>query len=116
MAGVPHELSSHLASLPADRGMRQAAALDWGLVQIADEAIDAIGIDNIIAAVLSAYDKYCIPLDIPFIPDNLEPAFDDSAKFFIAATIRGFHAHIHREKPAGKMMAAAPRTWIGEAA
>lgn len=113
-AAVPAELSAHLLGLPADRGIRQAAALDWAFVRMMDEAIDAIGIENVIAAFLSAYDKFCVPLDIPLVPDNLEPAFDDSVKFALAATIRGFHAHIHRGKPAGRMMGA--RVWIGEAA
>lgn len=114
-ATIPAELSAHLQGLPADPNIRTAALIDWGFVRIMDQAIDAIGVESVVSAAQAAFEKYVVPLDIPGIPNEMEPIyFDAPAKLLIGMAIRGFHSAIH--KPGPLMGAAAPRTWIGEAA
>lgn len=111
---IPAELSAHLQGLPANRGQRLASLTDWAFVRLLDAAIDQIGVENIVATVNAAYDTYIVPLDIPIVEGESEAAFDRTAKMILGLTIRGFHALVH--KPGPLMAAAAPRTWIGEAA
>lgn len=115
---IPAELSAALTLMPASRRQRYAAIVDWGWVQLLDSAIDAYGVENVVKEAQAAYDAYCVQIDIPWLDDAQEAMFfDPMARKGIALLIRGFHDQIHRTKTEGPMKAAAaPRTWIGEAA
>jgi hypothetical protein len=51
-------------------------------------AITPQTIDQLIIVVQTAYDKYIAPLDIPGIPNVLEPAFDRALRNLIAPLMR----------------------------
>lgn len=68
------------------------------LVDSLDDAIDAVGVDAIIAQVNALYDTYVAPADIPWCPDVLEPTLIDMpAKQILAALIRGLHSRVHKD-------------------
>lgn len=105
---IPAELSAHLQALPTSRGERMASLTDWAIVRLLDAAVDHVGLNNIVAIVEAAFDKYIAPLV------NIPGVSDETIKSVLVITIRGFHALVHREGP--MMGAAQSRTWIGEAA
>lgn len=66
------------------------------LVPQLDEWVHALGgIDAVISVVLAAYDKYAAPIDLPGIPNIIEPAVDAAAKRLLSALIRAAHDRIH---------------------
>jgi hypothetical protein len=86
-----------LAAAPPDRDVRLVYILDF-IREALDDAIDSVGVDNLVAQVDSLYDLYIAPLDIPYVPDHLEPQLVDlPVKQTLAALIRGFHKRIHTD-------------------
>ena len=89
--------SARLAVLPPRAAIRFADIIKWARKQL-DDAIDAAGVDKIIAQANVLYDKYVAPVNIPWVPDILEPTLIDApAKQLLAAIIRGFHDLIHED-------------------
>ena len=93
-------LDGHLASLSASD--RSPFAIGGRLLEfigpILDQSVHALGgIDAVISHAHAAYDKFCVPLDIPGIPDIAEPAVDAAAKALIAKALRAAHDRLHKE-------------------
>lgn len=66
-----------------------------------DNAIDQIGEDAVIAILQAKYDQYAAPLDVPFVPNALEPALVDvPIKQAIGYLVRAGHKAIHHDPPA----------------
>jgi hypothetical protein len=87
---VPDQLSADLSA-----SIREF--LDPAFAKI-DEAIHLFGEDNVIKVALDLYDQHLAPLNIPFVPDSLEPVLIDTPiKVGIAHLIRTGHKAIHRE-------------------
>ncbi len=71
------------------------AIVDAALAQL-DSAIHIAGEEAIIAYLCAKYDEVLAPLNIPFVPDALEPALIDTPiKAGIAHIVRTGHAAIH---------------------
>ncbi len=86
-----------LNDAPKKLGARLSLIVDWGSESI-DDTIDAIGIEAVLAGADQLYDLYVAPLNIPLIPDMLEPALIDvPLKSAMRLIIRGFHDRIHTE-------------------
>lgn len=107
---IPAELSAHLQGLPADPYIRLASLNDYAMVRVIDALIDQVGIETVIAIFNAAFDKYIAPLV------NIPGVSDETVKTICGGAIRGFHALVHTDKAEAMKAAAAPRTWIGEAA
>lgn len=87
----------HLAASHPNAALRFKDLLDWAIPQ-ADAAIDAAGIDAVVAAALLLYDKYIAPADIPWVPTFVEATvIDPAAKLLLEQVIRGFHTAVHRD-------------------
>lgn len=86
-----------LASSEPVAEFRLIGILDF-LRDHADDAIDAIGVDAAIAWAHGVYDTYCVPFNVPWVPDILEPTLIDlPAKKLIAAVITRVHERIHKD-------------------
>lgn len=100
MANQPQSFGAfeaQLAASPALAEFRLLDILDF-LRNHADDAIDTIGVDAAIKFAHDLYDRFVAPIDIPFVPDLLEPTvIDGPAKALIAAVIRRVHERIHRD-------------------
>lgn len=82
-----------LPALP--EGVR--SIVDAALAQL-DNAIHIAGEDAIIAYLAAKYDQHLAPLNIPYVPDALEPVLIDSPiKAGIAHLVRTGHAAIHKD-------------------
>ena len=90
---------AQLAGLPPSAQLRFMELLDWAkTIDWADNAIDAAGLENIIAAAQRLYDTHIAPVDIPWVPQLVESTvIDPAAKLLIEHMIRGFHALIHND-------------------
>lgn len=90
---VPTSLSviqTQLATAPKSAGWRFWKIIEWAKASI-DNAIDSTGVDNIITQAHLLYDSYVAPVDVPWVPDVLEPmVIDRPAKQLLSALIRGF--------------------------
>jgi hypothetical protein len=90
-------LRAELAAAPPEaetRLLRIFGTLIDGIV----DAIDSVGVEAVIVEVLKLYDEFVAPVNVPWVPDLLEPALIDApAKQLIAATIRRAHAKIHKD-------------------
>lgn len=91
------QFAGQLAAMPPDAEMRIASLVDWAMTQV-DSAIDAVGVEEVIRVALDLYKTHIVPLDIPLVPNILEPAVDEAIKLMIAKLIRGFHQLVHREQ------------------
>lgn len=90
-------LEAHFAALPADARQIWAELIDVFMTRV-DAAIDAAGVDAVVAMALSIYDKFIAPIDVPFVPEFVEKTvFDPTAKYLLEQAIRGFHDRVHRE-------------------
>lgn len=54
------------------------------------------GIDAVIRAAEKAYDDYVAPLDIPGVPNLIEPQVDSAIRLAIGAVLRSVHSQVHR--------------------
>lgn len=109
-AVIPAELSANLQGLPANADVRLASLTDWAMVRVIDALIDQVGIESVMAMFNAAFDAYIAPLV------NIPGVSDETLKSIAGGIIRGFHALVHTDKAEAMKAAAAPRTWIGEAA
>jgi hypothetical protein len=90
-------LRANLATAPAQAETRLLSIFGFVIDEI-DDAIDSIGVEAVIVEVLKLYDEFVAPVNVPWVPDILEPAVIDApAKQLIAATIRRAHARIHKD-------------------
>lgn len=90
-------LRARLAAAPPEAETRFLGIAAF-LIDELDDAIDSIGVEPTIAEVLKLYDEFIAPVNVPWVPDILEPAVIDApAKQLIAATIRRAHARIHKD-------------------
>jgi hypothetical protein len=90
-------LRANLATAPAQAETRLLSIFGFVIDEI-DDAIDAVGVEPLIVEVLKLYDEFVAPVNVPWVPDILEPAVIDApAKQLIAATIRRAHARIHKD-------------------
>lgn len=84
------QIRARLDSAPKSAGSRYAAILDWAREAI-DDAIDSAGVEAIVSQAVGLYDLYVAPVDVPWVPDILEPSLIDlPAKQLLAVVIRGF--------------------------
>lgn len=106
-------VQARLEALPKSAGSRFAFIVDWARKAI-DDVFDAAGVETIIAQAHALYDQYVVPIDVPWVPDVLEPlAIDRPAKQLLAAMIRGFYDLVDDEDDAqvdDPTDAPAPRT------
>lgn len=84
------EIRARLDSAPKSAGSRFAVIVDWARKAI-DDAIDSAGVEEIVGRAVALYDSYVAPVNIPWVPDILEPTLIDlPAKQLLAVLIRGF--------------------------
>lgn len=80
------QLVAKLQSIPGAAG-RVWAILTWAR-QLTDSAIDAMGGNAAVSAQVGLlFDTYVRPLDIPFVPNLLEPAVDEAIKQALIALV-----------------------------
>lgn len=89
-------LSASLAAAPKSAELR-AGIIDDFIREPIDDLIDSIGLEPFIAQVNMLYDQYVAPLDIPWVPNIVEPAVDQAVKSFLGHVIRKLHDKIHTE-------------------
>jgi hypothetical protein len=90
-------LRAELAAAPPEAETRLLRIFGT-LIDGIDDAIDSVGVEAVIVEVLKLYDEFVAPVNVPWVPDLLEPALIDApAKQLIAATIRRAHAKIHKD-------------------
>lgn len=53
-----------------------------------------VSVDTVVAAAKQAYDKYVAPLDVPGIPNFVEPAFDAAVWMACEQGIRAIYARM----------------------
>lgn len=86
-------------ALPASD--RSPFILGQRLVAFFVENLDALihtlgGIDAVIRTAEAAYDAYVAPLDIPGVPNLIEPQVDSAMRLAIGAVLRSVHSQVHR--------------------
>jgi hypothetical protein len=90
-------LRAELAATPPEAETRLLKIFGT-LIDGIDDAIDSVGVEVVVAEVDRLYVEFVAPIDIPWIPNIIEPAVIDApARQLIAATIRRAHARIHKE-------------------
>lgn len=90
-------LSSHLDALPPVAEVRLVAIIEFITKPIDDLIHEVGGIDQFCLKVRELYDKYIAPVDVPWVPNTLEPALIDTpAKAILEAVIRRLHEQIHK--------------------
>lgn len=90
-------LDQQLAAAPVTAENRLLVILDF-IREPIDDLIDAVGIEAVIAQINALYDQYVAPLDIPWVPDVLEPTLIDSpAKLLVGSILRRLHDRIHKD-------------------
>jgi hypothetical protein len=74
-----------------------------------DAAIDLAGEANVISFIALKYDQFIAPLNVPFVPDALEPALVDAPiKAVLAHLVKVGHAAIHQAALATTEKSALP--------
>ena len=94
------QAGAFLAALPqAERNPTAIGGklVEWLVPQLDQWVHQLGGIDAVIAVVLAAYDSYVVPLDLPGIPNIIEPTVDAAAKRLLSALIRAAHDRIHKD-------------------
>jgi hypothetical protein len=82
-------IRARLESAPKKAGSRFAIIVDWARKAI-DDGIDAVGVEELVSRAVALYDAYVQPIDVPWVPDILEPTLIDlPAKQILAVLIRG---------------------------
>ena len=95
------EIRARLESAPKSASTRYAVIIDWARKAI-DDAIDSAGVENIVSRAIALYDAYVQPVDVPWVPDILEPTLIDlPAKQLLAVVIRGFAELVDDDAPTG---------------
>jgi hypothetical protein len=81
-----HALEMRLASIPNGEG-RLKALVKWAST-LTDDAIDALGGQAaVVPQVEALYDQYIAKIDIPTIPNLLEPMVDEAIKKLIVSLV-----------------------------
>ena len=89
-----------MPSIPASLATRLESAAGAFAAHL-DDLIHEYGPDNVKAAMRAYYAKYVAPLDVPYVPDALEPmVIDTPAMLAIDGLFDFFHSKIHRDSPA----------------
>ncbi len=89
--------ADNLDTLPPVAEIRLVAIVDFITKPIDDLIHEAGGIDPFCLKIRELYDRYISPVDVPWVPNVLEPAvIDTPAKALIEAVIRRFHEAIHK--------------------
>jgi hypothetical protein len=87
------QFEAHLAALPPEAETRFAAMLVFACQQVHTLADQMGGIDAFVLWEKQLYDVYVVPIDVPWIPNVLEPAIIDApAKQIIEAATRRAYA------------------------
>ncbi len=61
-----------------------------------DSLIHEHGATNVKAALAAYYDKHIVPIDVPYVPDSLEPhVIDTPLKMGLSAAFDYFHKRVH---------------------
>jgi len=89
------EFQAEVRDMPVSAGPRLVAILDY-IRETLDGVTDEIGIEAVIAQFNELYDTFVAPVDIPFVPNLVEPLVDAQIKKVLAQLIRGFHDMIHK--------------------
>ena len=86
LAGIQAQLSES----PKFAAPRFWQIIEWAKARV-DDGLDSVGVENVVERANLLYDSYVAPVDIPWVPDALEPAMIDApAKQILAALIRAF--------------------------
>lgn len=93
------ELEGKLAASPKFAETRLLFLFDE-LREVLDDLVHGVGgIEPAIVEVHKLYDLYIAPVDVPWVPNILEPALIDApAKTLIGAIMRRLHERIHNEE------------------
>jgi hypothetical protein len=90
-------LRAELAAAPPEAETRLLRIFGT-LIDGIDDAIDSVGVEAVVAEVDKLYLEFVAPVNVPWIPDILEPTLIDApARQLIAATIRRAHSRIHKD-------------------
>jgi hypothetical protein len=90
-------LRAELAAAPPEAETRLLKIFGT-LIDGIDDAIDSVGVETVVAEVDRLYVEFVAPIDIPWIPNIIEPAVIDApARQLLAAVIRRAHARIHKD-------------------
>jgi hypothetical protein len=90
-------LRAELAAAPPEAETRLLKIFGT-LIDGIDDAIDSVGVEVVVAEVDRLYVEFVAPIDIPWIPNIIEPAVIDApARQLLAAVIRRAHARIHKD-------------------
>jgi hypothetical protein len=90
-------LRARLADAPPEAETRLLGIFAFVIDEI-DDAIDSVGVETVVAEVDRLYLEFVAPIDVPWIPNIIEPAVIDApARKLIAAVIRRAHARIHKD-------------------
>lgn len=91
------DIQARLAALPRRAGVRFLAIIEWAKGGL-DDAIDMVGIDEVVKQAHLLYDQFVAPIDVPWIPAVLEPTLIDApAKQILESIIRNLHDAIHED-------------------
>jgi hypothetical protein len=74
---VSNHIEAHLASLPPEAETRLAALITFVCQEAHTLADQMGGIDAFVAYEAKLYDTYVAPVDVPWVPDMLEPVLID---------------------------------------
>lgn len=93
------DFGTFIESQPA--GIRQPQTLAGPIVEFFVPQLDQLihqlgGIDMFIDTAQKAYDQYVTPIDLPGIPNLIEPAVDAAARHAIGVILRAIHDRIHK--------------------
>lgn len=69
-------------------------AILQAVARILKEGVQSIDVDTIVAGAKQAYDAYVAPVNIPGIPDFVEPSFDAAVWTALESGIRALYARI----------------------
>jgi hypothetical protein len=92
----------HIESLPLEDRAPQwlSGHLIEFIMRALKDALDALGgVEEVVKFAEEAYTKYVTPIDLPGIPNFIEPAVDKAAIAVISAVIRA--AYAQAEDPVG---------------
>lgn len=96
MSALP-DIQGRLAAAPPVANTRLAILLAW-LMDRLDDAVDHVGVENIIKELHDLYDTYIAPIDVPYVPDPLEPTLiDNPLKKAISDLVLSVHKRIHKD-------------------
>lgn len=88
-----HQFEAHLASLPPEAETRFASLIVFACQEVHALTDQFGGIDAFVAWEKQLYDQYIAPVDVPWVPNVMEPAvIDMPAKMLLESLTRRAYA------------------------